>query len=423
MPPLGEGVSEGVVLNICAESGARVAATDTVLEVETDKVVVDVPAGFEGIILELLVQPGDTVREGVPFLIVDRQAGDNGVPVPAATAVSPPESPSDSYRYPATETPFVAPSARIDDEPTVVGKRAAGTGGTAGARSIAGPAARLLARQLGVSLEDVAPSGPRGRITRKDVRDHVRCSLQGGRYSEESLQLPDLSVFGPVRFEAQSGIGQATSRNMARSWREIPHAWLQEQIAIETLEESRRRFRSRVPGLTVTAILCKCLAVALSDHRRLLGTIDPQGSKVVFRNYIHLGVAVDTPRGLLVPVIRDIDCLSLGEIAAELARLSEQARSGRLSPQDLQGGSFTLSNLGGIGTTGMFPLVNWPQAGILGVSSSYQRPALHNGALVEERVMPVTLGFDHRLINGADGARFLVTLKSLLEDPLSLVFR
>lgn len=415
VPALGDGVSEGVVARLVVTAGTRVSEGDPLLEIETDKVVMEVPAPADGVVEAWLVAEGDTLTEGTAYARVAGgeeggvSAGTEPEPEAAASAVADADSPAD-------RPPEPAPPATVtsDAEPAP-----------------AGPAARRLARELGVDIVQVTGTGRRGRISKQDVKRHVRerqAAGTGGAGEIGALPpgmgavLPDLSAFGPVSVQPLDGIGRAVAGNMQRAWREVPHAWVTREVVIDALAEARARLRARHPDLplTMTALLAAALARVLREFPWINAAYDAQTQARVLRENVHLGVAVDTPRGLVVPVLRDADRLGLAELATRLAGLAEAAREGRLSAADLRGGSITLSNLGGLGATSLLPMVNWPEVAILGVGASEQRLRLVDGEVVAETRLSLTLGFDHRVINGADAARLLARLTERLEEPLAL---
>jgi pyruvate dehydrogenase E2 component (dihydrolipoamide acetyltransferase) len=423
LPSLGEGVTKASIAGILVSVGDRVAAGQPLIEVETDKVTVEVPADVAGIVETISVGVGDEIQAGDVFATLAEEsatvAADTPPPSPPPAAevietppplpVSPP-APESSPQIPPEIPPFPRP-----------------TGGSVPA----GPVSRRMARELGIDIAEVQGSGFRGRISSQDVKAHARRLLtqrsMTGQSAPAHPPLPDISAFGPVQRQPLSRIGQVTAANMQRSWSQIPHAWLQEEVDITELEAARQRHKARVAekggALTLTAILVKALAGALAEFPLFNAVLDAEKNEVVLREYIHIGVAMDTERGLLVPVLRDVAGKSLLQIAQELAELTGKARQNRLGMEDLQGAGFTLSNLGGMGLTGITPIVNWPQVAILGVAGGKELPRYVNGKLRPRLLLPLTLGFDHRLINGADGARFLAYLRETLADPFLLALR
>jgi pyruvate dehydrogenase E2 component (dihydrolipoamide acetyltransferase) len=286
---------------------------------------------------------------------------------------------------------------------------------------------RRFAREIGVDISIVSGTGPGGRISIEDVKAHGKRLLSQPALDSPSLataELPDLERFGPVRREPMSKVRRLTAENLTRAWLTAPQVTNHEIADITDLEKFRKAYKERVESaggkLTMTAILVKIVASALNKHPTLNAAVDMANHEIVFRESINIGVAVDTERGLLVPVIRDADGKDLTEIAIELDDLARRAREKKLMPDHMQGGTFSISNLGGIGGTGFSPIVNWPEVAILGVSRARIEPEWHEGAFRPRLMMPLSLSYDHRLVDGADAARFLAALKDALEQPLLL---
>jgi len=291
----------------------------------------------------------------------------------------------------------------------------------------AAPTVRRFAREVGADITAVEGSGPGGRISIEDVKAHANKLLsQGTGSAVATADLPDLSRFGAIRREAMSKVRRLTAENLTRAWLNAPQVTNHERADITDLEEFREAYKARVEEaggkLTMTAILVKIVASTLKQHPTLNAAVDMANHEIVFRESINIGVAVDTERGLLVPVIRDADRKNLTEIGIALDDLARRARDKKLSPDDLQGGTFSISNLGGIGGTGFSPIVNWPEVAILGVSRGRIEPQWHEVSFRPRLMLPLSLSYDHRLVDGADAARFLARLKTSLEQPLLLAF-
>lgn len=409
LPSLGDGVT-GKVTEILIQPGDTVSKEQIVIVVGTDKVDAEMPVDADGVVEEILVKKGDDVTEGTPVLRLKVSDG-------AAPAASAPAAPA----APATPAPVAAPAASA---PAAAAPAKTDTGALR-----VSPLARKRAKELGVNLSDVRPQEGAGRISYKDVVDYVKNRIDTGGGSTASTPgiapahkpLPNFEKFGPIDRQPQSRIGVVTADNMVYAFNAIPHAWISEKADITRLEQLRQQYKDQVKAaggaLTTTAILTKAITSVLRKMPQFNASYDPEKREVIYKKYYHIGIAVDTPRGLLVPVIRNADQKSLTEISIELSELSARTRDGKNKPEDLEGGTFSISNIGGIGGTGMISIVNWPQVAILSVTAAQYEPHW-NGTTFEPRLMmPLTIGWDHRVINGADAARFLVALKGILEEP------
>ncbi len=425
LPELGENVESGDVVRVLVSVGDTVQPDQPVLELETDKATVEVPATVAGVVQEIHVQPGDVARVGQVILTLD----------PLTAEPAPPQEPAQAEPPPAVETPpSVEPEAPAAEEPLppdmppgVLAGRAAVPPELAPdpQRSLApaAPNLRRLARELGLDITQIKGTGPGGRITMEDVKREARTRLTGGSAGQPAASpLPDFTAWGQTRREPMTAVRRATARHLSRAWAEIPHVTQFDQADIEELEQLRRRFAGRAEEaggkLTITAILLKVVAAALKAFPKFNASIDMARQEIVYKEYYHIGVAVDTPRGLLVPVVRDVDRKNIFELAVELTTLAENARQGRLRPDDMQGGCFSITNLGGIGGTGFTPIVNWPEVAILGVARSRVMPVYIDGQFQPRLTLPLALSYDHRLIDGADAARFLRWIVEALENPV-----
>jgi len=291
----------------------------------------------------------------------------------------------------------------------------------------ASPSTRGFAREIGLDIREVPGSGPAGRISIDDVKAHARARPSTQPAPSAGLTaapLPDFSKFGAIRRERMSRVRRATATNIAQSWSSIPHVTLFNDADITSVEAMRQREKDRVRSaggsLTITPILMKVVAAALKAHPKMNASADFPANEMVLKNYCHLGVAADTERGLLVPVIRDVDEKSITELAIEVTEVAAQVREGQLPPERLEGASFTISNLGGLGTGHFTPIINPPEVGILGVGRAVERPVYVEGLLRPRLMLPLALSFDHRAVDGADGARFLTWIVEALAQPLML---
>jgi len=429
IPELGDSTTTGIVLSLLVEAGSKVSKGDNLLEVETDKVVMEVPSEYDGTIDNFLLNIGDKVEMGDNFATLT--IAERNVAAQTNTSITNADIKVEPVNKSAVKLASHTPS------PTLATLEVNGNNQSVSA----GPSARRLARQLGIELSQLKGSGVRGRISRGDVKAYtkekmqkIEVSIDNNSASTQQKTLPDFSSFGETRREAATRIQQVTAENMMHSCQRIPHAWIQQEIDITDLENARKRHKDQVKAqggsLTITAILTKLLAKVINEFPVFSAAYDENNKEFVFRDYRHIGVAVDTPRGLVVPVIKDVNTKSIVELAQDLTQVSIKARDGKLKPADMQGSVITISNLGGLGVTGIMPVINWPEAAILGVTAAQWLPRLaqvkgvapEQGSFVPRLIMNVSLGFDHRIINGADAARFLARLKSYCEDPALLAF-
>ncbi len=410
LPEVSENVAEATVVKVLVAVGETVKADQPLLEVETDKALFELPAPEGGVVAEVLVKAGDRISVGQVLLRLEAGEGPGQGKAPAETA-------------PPPEAPAPLPRAAADAPPPVQSPLPAPAPGPL--RGPASPAVRKLARELGVDLSSVTGTGPRGRITVEDVKARAKSLLSApppGR-SAAVPPLPDFSKWGPVRREPFSTVRRVTAEAMARAWAAVPQVTQHDRAELSSLEAFRRKSGKTADGasLTVTAFVVKAAALALRAFPALNASVDEARMEAVFKEYVHVGVAVDTDHGLLVPVVRDADRKGLREIARELRDLAERARQRRLSPTELEGGTFTVSNLGGIGGTAFTPIVYWPQVAILGVSRAEILPRWNGEAFEPRPFLPLSLSYDHRLVDGALGARFLRFVCEGIEDPWNLV--
>jgi pyruvate dehydrogenase E2 component (dihydrolipoamide acetyltransferase) len=428
VPTIGENIESGDVVKVLVTVGQTIQVDQPLLELETDKAVVEIPAPRGGTVKKILVKAGDTIKIGQVIVEIDpadpgatvrkqdRKMESGGGQATAAQATAAKRADAPPREAPATPP---APDRR---EPKTMPAPAA-----AGATVSASPAVRRLARELGVDLSAVAGSGEDGRISADDVKAHVqeRMSAPEPAPGLPPAPLPDFSRWGPVEREPLSKVRRITAQNMTRAWTTIPHVTHFDRADVTRLEAFRRQAAPRIEAaggrLTVTAILLKVCAAALRIFPRFNSSLDEPSEELILKRYYHIGVAVDTDRGLIVPVLRDLDRKPLSQVAVELHELAQRTRDKRVAPDELDGGTFTISNLGGIGGTGFAPIVYPPQVAILGVARTQSEPRLVDGEWQNRLILPLALSYDHRVIDGADGARFLAWIAEALEDPYLLV--
>lgn len=417
LPSLGDGVS-GKVTDILVKPGDKVSLEQIVIVVGTDKVDAEMPVDAEGIVEEILVKKGDEVTEGALVLRLKKEGGASA-PAVSAPAVPAPTAPAPAAQVQEVATPAPAPTPSTP----------APVGGNASLRT--SPLARKRAKELGVNLADVQPSEGSGRISYKDVVAYVKRKLDTGGGSTMGggaiarKPMPDFTKFGEVERKPQNNVGIKTAEAMSYAKQTIPHAWISEKADITRLEELRQQYKEQVKaaggGLTMTAILTKAVATLLKRMPQFNASLDVETNEVIFKKYINVGIAVDTPTGLYVPNIKHVDQKSLTQISVDLTDVTTRTKAGKVTMNDITGGTFTISNIGGIGGTNMISVVNWPEVAILSIVAAQIEPVWNetNKAFEPRLMMPMTIGWDHRVINGGDAARFMVELKRILEEPFA----
>ena len=439
LPELGENISQGDLVRLMISPGAKVSEGQPVMELETDKAVIEVPSSISGIVKEVRVKQGEKIKVGdVIFTLegaaapqaqkpkhapVEHVSGQHGARLAFQAAIHaegkteeqalPPDQPQSflpSFAMPA-QLEKVAGSEHREPVP-------------------AAPHVRRLARELGIDVHNVKGSGPGGRISESDVKAYSKSLLasavaqapHGAQFAQP--ELPDFTKWGKVERVSIRGVRRKTAEHLWQAWTTVPHVTQNDKADITELEHLRARFAPKAEEaggkMTVTAIALKVCASALKIFPQFNASIDLAKDEIVYKQYINVGVAVDTDRGLLVPVIRDVDKKNIVELAAELTQLSRKAKDKKLTLAEMEGGTFTITNLGGIGGTGFSPIVNYPEVAILGLSRSSMEPVWLNGKFEPRLVLPVSLSYDHRLIDGADAARFLRWIAEAFEQPFLL---
>ena len=401
------------VIEVSIAIGDQVAQGDTLMVLESDKATMDVPSSHAGKVIKILVTEGARIRSGAEVAIFEVNAG--VVAQPALVAES-----SNATSETVKETNSVAVDRPQKQQPTPIAE-----GGQELNDVYAGPAVRLLARELGVSLSKVPGSGPRGRIQKDDVNSYVKGALSQLDLATSGQGIPpipaiDFAQFGEIETVKLSKIQKLTASNMQRNWLNVPHVTHFDDADITELEEFRQSLKreGEKRGIRVTpvAFLIKAIGASLQANPEFNRSLAADGDSYIQKHYINVGMAVDTPRGLVVPVIKDVNEKGIWEISADIAALAGLAREGKLKASDMRGGCFTLSSLGAIGGTGFTPIVNAPESGILGVSKSQMKAVWNGHEFVPRLLLPLCLSYDHRLINGADAGRFMTHLVRLCSD-------
>ena len=443
LPELGENIEAGDVVRVLVSAGDVVAAEQAVIELETDKATIEVPSPAAGTVESVAVRAGDRVAVGQLVLTLAETA-DGGASTGTATATTPvtrvPTPPGRSEARAERRQGKGLRSDRVPEESPVASTRGevvairptlppAATERPPGAPAApAAPSVRRLAREIGVDIDQVRGTGPGGRISAADVKAFSRSLVQAGRARSSAgtarPPLPDLARWGEIEREPMSGIRRKTASHLSAAWTTIPHVTQHDAADVTDLEALRARFADAVEAkggkLTVTAIAIKVVASALRVFPQFNASVDLDSEEIVRKHYVHVGVAVDTQRGLLVPVIRDADRKNIAELSVELGALAERARAGTLTLDEMSGGCFTITNLGGIGGSFFTPIVNWPEVAILGISRAATEPVYVGGDLRPRLRLPLSLSYDHRVIDGADGIRFLRWVVEALEQPFLL---
>ena len=449
LPELGENISQGDLVRLMIAPGTKVSEGQPVMELETDKAVIEVPSSISGVVKEVKVKEGEKIKVGQVIFTLE-----GGAPAPAETTRArnaPVEHVSGQHgarlAFQAairaegkTEEQALPPDQPHPSEtaafsmPTQLGKVA----GTEHRQAIpAAPHVRRFAREVGVDIYEVKGTGPGGRINEDDVKMYAKSLLSAAAAAAQAPpraghfaqpQLPDFGKWGKIERVSMRGVRRKTAEHLAESWNTIPHVTQHDRADITELEQLRARFAPKAEEaggkMTVTAIALKVCAAALKVFPQFNASIDIEKEEIVYKQYISIGVAADTDRGLLVPVIREVDKKNIVELAVELSQLSKKARDKKLTPADMEGGTFTITNLGGIGGVGFTPIVNHPEVAILGLSRSRMEPewieSKEGGKFEPRLILPLSLSYDHRLIDGADAARFLRWIAEAFEQPFLL---
>jgi pyruvate dehydrogenase E2 component (dihydrolipoamide acetyltransferase) len=423
LPELGENIESGDVLKVLVSVGDVITANQPLLELETEKATIEVPSPFGGTVKSVHVKEGEKLKVGGLILTIEERGEapttakeEAKAEVPAKVAEKPPEARPEPFLAPEPPAaPVVSPPA-----PAVAGPRVAREAAPAS------PSVRRLARELGVEISEVKGSGPDGRITREDVKAHVHASLTTpaalpAATAVPTVPLPDFSRWGEIERKPMRAVRRKTAEHLSYAWSTIPHVTHFDKADITELEQLRKRYESKAEAggakLTVTAIAVKVVASALKVFPQFASSLDMANEELIYKKYCHIGVAVDTDRGLLVPVIRDADKKNLLQLSAELAELAEKARNRKVALEDMEGGVFTITNLGGIGGTDFSPIVNSPEVAILGIARARMEAVFLHGMFQPRLMLPLSLSYDHRVIDGADAARFLRWVAEALEQP------
>ncbi len=413
LPDLGEGVEAGDVVTVLVSEGDTIEQEQGVVELETDKALIEVPSGIAGTITKIHVSAGDRIPVGATLITVEESGG-----AAEAPAEEPAETPADTTPAPQAQ-PKSTPESAVQSEAPVAPAPAP----VEGDPIPAAPATRRMARELGVDLTQVSGTGSGGRIVQDDVKTHVRSgqSVAPSVGTPTAPPLPDFSKWGDIQRQPLSKIRQVIGKNMSVAWSQIPHVTQFDKADATDLEAFRQRNKAAAEThggrLTPTVLILKAVITALKAFPQANASLDVAANELIIKNYYNLGIAVDTERGLMVPVIKDVDRKDIFQLAAELTSIGERARTNKIGLDELQGGTFTVTNLGSLGVGAFTPIVNHPEVAILGLGRSVEEAVVRNGRIEPRLMMPIAFSYDHRVVDGADGARFVRKIVDSLENP------
>lgn len=425
LPGLGENIETAEVINVMVKPGDPVASEQPVIEVETEKAALEVPCSLAGTVVEVHVKSGDTISVGQSILSIDaaiRKQGAKPKPPTQKRASKPMQKSVDASKVaPLAEATSPVRRANLGAAASVPPRRS-GPG-----LGFAAPSVRQFAREVGVDITQVLGSGPAGRVSVDDVKSHARSTAtQPAPAAPEQtapVKLPDFEKFGPINRQKMSALRRATAKHMAACWSNIPHVTLFHTADATELEAQRKQMKSEIEQaggkLTITAILLKITADALRESPNVNASVDIANRQIILKEFVNIGVATDTKRGLLVPVVRDVDKKNVLALSKELTELSGKARAGKLKLAEMEGGGITITNLGGLGTGFFTPIVNQPEAAILGVGRARTEPVYIDNEFQPRLIMPLSLSFDHRIVDGAEGARFMERIINAIENRVS----
>jgi pyruvate dehydrogenase E2 component (dihydrolipoamide acetyltransferase) len=420
VPDLG-GATEVEVVEVLIKPGDSIAPEQTLAVMESDKATMDLPSTQAGTIAEVKVKVGDKISQGhiiALFKPSENPKTETVIPAPAPKV----ETPVASVETTPDPVAAIEP-AKPAPAPPVASLQPVSVDTSGQAKPHATPAVRLFARELGIDLYKIAKgTGRKGRILKEDIKSYVKQTLntapQGGTVGIPAIPAVDFTQFGEIETLPLSKIKRLTGQNLTRVWLNLPMVTHHDEADITDLEDFRKSINSenKENKLTGLIFITKALATVMKQFPQFNASLSPDADSLIFKKYCHIGIAVDTPNGLVVPVLRDVDKKSIFELSSELAELSEKARAGKLKPTNMQGGCMTISSLGGIGGTAFTPIVNAPEVAILGITRAKMQPVWDGKQFVPRLILPLDLSYDHRVIDGAEAARFMVTLSKLLSD-------
>lgn len=419
LPEISENVTSGEVIQVLVKPGDFIKTDQSVIELETEKAAFEVPSPVSGKVIEVNLKPGQKINVGEVIVKVDIEVEAEQAAVVAPKSASPPK--------PVPVPPPQKPVVTIEKEKIITPQPEVKK--TSAAVPVA-PSVRHLAGELGVNIEKVRGTGPDGRITEDNVKQYARQIITGTEVTPETapvLSLPDFEKWGPVERQPLTATRRKIAETLSYAWHTIPHVTHYDKADISAVEEFRKEYARKVEQaggkLTITSVLLKVVAEALKTFPKFNASFDMTTQEIIYKKYYHISVAADTDKGLLVPVIRDVDKKTILQLAVELTQLSARTRAYQVTPDEMVGGNFTISNLGGIGGTDFAPIIYWPQLAILGIARAASQPVYLDGQFIPRLILPLSLAYDHRVIDGAEGARFLRWIADALEKPFLWLIR
>jgi pyruvate dehydrogenase E2 component (dihydrolipoamide acetyltransferase) len=446
IPDIAENVETGLIAGILVSKGDKIDEDQSVVEIETDKATTDIPSPYAGVVDEIKVKEGDEVKVNQVIMIIETEDEGDGEEKDKEAEGGDEKEKETKEEEKDTDKEKEAGKEEAEEEEEEDKEKKDESAEEEDKKKEkkqqadeekeedkdlsdvpASPSVRRLAREMDVDITKVKGTGPGNRISAEDVKQYAGKSeaAPAEKAETKAIELPDFSQWGATSREPMTNIRKITSKNVQQAWQTIPHVTQFDEADITELENFRKRYQSKAEKaggkLTVTAILLKIAGFALQKFPRFNASIDANSNEIVYKHYFNVGIAADTPKGLLVPVVQDVNSKSLIDLSVELTELAQKARDKKISPDEMQGGNFTISNLGGIGGTAFTPIVLPPQVAILGVARSQYKPVYVNGELEKRLIIPLSLSYDHRIIDGADGARFLRWICDVIEDPYAIL--
>lgn len=414
-----EDFDEVDVVEVLVAVGDSITSNQSIVTLESDKAMMEFPSPQAGVVKEVAVVVGDKIKQGDPLVIIAADA--------AEVTPSQKESTEKPNNLPSEETTKATPTAEAEVTPTPPPVKQANTTKAESDKAYASPAIRKYATELGVSIGEVPGSAAMGRVLKEDVQGYVKHKLSSpsGDRGGSNYSLPDFSDFGPVEEVELNKLKQVSAKHLVHAWHEAPHVTQFDDADITELETARKQLKNQVEAsggkLTILPFIMKALVKTMAEYPDFNSSVNSTATALIRKKYFHIGIAVDTPRGLVVPVFRDVDTKKIPVLAKELMDVSERARIGKLTPKDMQGGCMSISSIGGIGGQHFTPIINYPEVAILGVSRTQKKLIKKNDKIVERLMLPLSLSYDHRAIDGVAAVKFITSLKTRLSDVWTLM--